>query len=100
MPVGVAATIAVLANVAVNILVIPVWGIVGASAASLISYSCHAAILLAISSRWAHVSPFAFILPRRAEFARVWGTALGVLAMIRAMVGRRGRPAGGPAVGG
>jgi O-antigen/teichoic acid export membrane protein len=87
-------------NLVVNLILIPRWGIVGASAASLISYSCHAAILLAISSRWAHVSPLAFILPRRAEFTRVWGTARGVLAMIRAMVGRRGRPAGGTALGG
>jgi O-antigen/teichoic acid export membrane protein len=87
-------------NLVVNLILIPRWGIVGASAASLVSYSCHAAILLAISSRWAHVSPFAFILPRRAEFTRVWGSARGVLAIVRAMLWRRGRPAGGTAVGG
>ena len=87
-------------NLVANLILIPRWGIVGASAASLISYSCHAAILLVISSRWAHVSPFAFILPRRAEFARVWGTTLGVLTMLRAMAGRLGRPAGGPVAGG
>jgi O-antigen/teichoic acid export membrane protein len=87
-------------NLIANVILIPRYGIVGASAASLISYSCHAAILLWVSSRWAHVSPLAFILPRRAEFTRVWGTARGVLAMLRAMVARRGRPAGGTAVGG
>jgi hypothetical protein len=51
-----------------------------------ISYSCHAAILLVVSSRWAGVSPLAFIVPRRAEFARVWRMFVGGLGMVRARV--------------
>jgi O-antigen/teichoic acid export membrane protein len=83
-------------NLVANLILIPQWGIVGASAASLISYSCHAAILLVVSCRWAHVSPFAFILPRRAEFSRVWGTCLGGLDMVRrTFLGRRSWRAGG-----
>ena len=86
-------------NLAANLILIPRFGIVGASAASLISYSCHAAILLLVASRWAKVSPLAFIVPRRAEFVRVWGTVLAVVEMVRMRATRRGRPAGGPAVG-
>jgi O-antigen/teichoic acid export membrane protein len=73
-------------NIAANLILIPMWGIVGASAASVISYSCHAAILLVVSSRWAGVSPLAFIVPRRAEFARVWRMFVGGLGMVRARV--------------
>jgi O-antigen/teichoic acid export membrane protein len=77
-------------NIAANLILIPAWGIVGASAASVISYSCHAVILLVVSSRWAGVSTLAFIVPRRAEFERVWRMAGGALATLRARVPRRG----------
>jgi O-antigen/teichoic acid export membrane protein len=80
-------------NLVANVLLIPRWGIVGASAASLISYSCHASILLFVSSRWAKVSPLAFIVPRRGEFERIWRMIAGVLAVVRARVPQRG---GGP----
>ena len=75
VPVGVAATIAVLANVAVNILVIPVWGIVGASAASLLSYSLNAVILVLFASRASGHSPLDFVVPRPADVRRLAGMA-------------------------
>jgi O-antigen/teichoic acid export membrane protein len=76
---AVAGVVGLTVNLAVNLLLIPRWGIVGASAASLISYTCHASILLFVSSRWAGVSPLAFILPGRAEVKRVAATISGVL---------------------
>jgi O-antigen/teichoic acid export membrane protein len=92
---AVAGIVGLSVNLAANILLIPMWGIVGASAASLISYTCHASVLLAVSSKWAGVSPLAFIVPRRAEFERVRKMAMDGLAMVRSLAGpRRGSAAG------
>jgi O-antigen/teichoic acid export membrane protein len=88
MPTAVAAVVALTLNIAANLILIPRWGIVGASASSLISYTCHAAILLVMASRMARVSPLAFVLPRAAEFARLRrGVAAGV-TRVRASAGR------------
>ena len=76
VPVGVAATFAVVANVVVNILVIPVWGIVGASAASLLSYSLNAAGLVFFASRASGHSPLDFIVPRPADARRLVAMAM------------------------
>jgi O-antigen/teichoic acid export membrane protein len=89
LPVGVAATVAVVANIAVNIVVIPVWGIVGASAASLLSYSLNAVILVFFSSRASGHSPLDFVVPRPADVRRLTGLAL---TYGRALVLRRSRP--------
>jgi Na+-driven multidrug efflux pump len=87
-PTAIAAIVALTLNIAANLILIPRWGIVGASASSLISYTCHASILLVMASRMAKVSPLAFVLPRSAEFARLRrGLASGVTLM-RAWAGR------------
>jgi O-antigen/teichoic acid export membrane protein len=88
MPTAVAAVVALTLNIVANLILIPRWGIVGASASSLISYTCHASILLVMASRMARVSPLAFVLPRAAEFARLRrGLVTGVTQM-RASAGR------------
>ena len=89
VPVGVAATLAVLANIVVNIVVIPVWGIVGASAASLLSYSLNAAILVFFASRASGHSLLDFVVPRPADAKRLAGMAM---AYGRALVAARMRP--------
>jgi O-antigen/teichoic acid export membrane protein len=86
---AVAGIVGLTVNIAANILLIPMWGIVGASAASLISYTCHASVLLAVSSRWAGVSPLAFILPGRAEVSRVAVLVGGMLKKGTAIVGAK-----------
>jgi O-antigen/teichoic acid export membrane protein len=70
-PVAVVSTIALGVNVAGNLLLIPRIGIVGAAAASLISYSAHAAMLVVISSRLSGRGPLAYIVPGRAELDRL-----------------------------
>ena len=70
-PVAVASVTALIINIGVNLLLIPAWGIVGASAASLVSYSVHAAILVAISSRMARRTAAAFVIPGRDEVRRL-----------------------------
>jgi O-antigen/teichoic acid export membrane protein len=88
MPTAVAAVVALTLNVAANLILIPRWGIVGASASSLISYTCHATILLVMASRMARVSPLAFVLPRAAEFARLRRGLVTGVTRVRAVAGR------------
>lgn len=86
LPVAVASVVALVVNVGANLALIPVWGIVGASAASLISYSIHAAILLAVASRLARRSAGDFILPGSAEIRRL---REGILSLIAGLRGAR-----------
>ncbi|MGA3058021.1 MAG: polysaccharide biosynthesis C-terminal domain-containing protein [Candidatus Limnocylindrales bacterium] len=92
LPTAVAAVVALTLNIAANLILIPAWGIVGASASSLISYTCHALILLVIASRMARVSPLAFLLPGAAEFGRVRRGLASAMTRVRASAGRS-RPA-------
>lgn len=69
--VAVASGTSLLVNVVANLILIPVSGILGAALASLISYSVHAAMLLAIASRLSRQRPRDFVLPTRAECQRL-----------------------------
>lgn len=77
VPVGAAATIAVVVNVACNLVLIPRFGIVGASASSLISYTLHASIMLFFSVRASGMPPARFIVPRVADVRRVYSVGMG-----------------------
>lgn len=66
-PVSVATVVSLVLNVAVNLVCIPRFGIVGASLASLISYTAQAAILVVLASRLSGQGPLALFLPGRAE---------------------------------
>lgn len=81
--VAVASVAALVLNVSANLVLIPVWGIVGASAASLLSYSIHAAILLLIASRLARRRAREFILPGRAEVRRLHEGLASLVAGLR-----------------
>jgi O-antigen/teichoic acid export membrane protein len=89
-PVAAAAVTALVVNLAANLLLIPVFGIVGASAASLVSYTTHAVILLGISSRLTGRPVTSFIVPGRGEVARLWE---GIVALVHT-VRRRGSAEG------
>ena len=93
MPTAVAAIVALTLNIVANLILIPRWGIVGASASSLISYTCHALILLAMASRMAKVSPLAFIVPGATEVERMRRSLARGLTRMRASTART-RPAG------
>jgi len=86
LPVALASIVALSVNLVANLFLIPRWGIVGASASSLISYSVHAVVLLGISTRLAHVSPITLVIPGRAEVQRLTDG-------IRALTGRTRTPA-------
>lgn len=58
-------------NIAANLLLIPVLGIVGAALASLISYATHATLLVLVAARLSRRRPLAYVIPTRAELARL-----------------------------
>lgn len=70
-PTVVASVSALVANVALNVVLIPAWGIVGAASASLISYSLNAGLMLRAASRLSGVDPHRFVVPERADLVRV-----------------------------
>ncbi len=79
LPVTLAATTAAVVNVAANLVAIPIWGIVGAGAASLLSYGLHAGIMLFFASRSAGCRPLDFIVPGRGELVRLRDGLRGLL---------------------
>ena len=65
--ISVVTSVALVVNVGLNLVFIPRYGIVGASLASLISYSAHAAMTVAIASRLSGHSMLSLVVPGRAE---------------------------------
>ena len=78
-PVAQAAIVALIINLSLNLVLIPRWGIVGAAAASLGSYSAHASMLLAVSSRLSGTRAAAFVVPTRIEVDRLIEAARSTL---------------------
>jgi O-antigen/teichoic acid export membrane protein len=69
-------------NVALNIVLIPLFGIVGAALASLVSYTFQAVVALTFASRLSGLSPFRLFVPGREEVVlllqtlwRLWGAS-------------------------
>ena len=61
----------VVVNLAANVLLIPVLGIIGAALASLISYVLHATLLTVIASRIGGGRPLEYVVPTSAEVRRL-----------------------------
>jgi O-antigen/teichoic acid export membrane protein len=67
-------------NLAANVVLIPMLGIVGAATASLVSYAAHATLLVVIAARLSRRRPLEFVIPGGAEVRRL---ANGLLALWR-----------------
>ncbi|HEX7498553.1 MAG TPA: polysaccharide biosynthesis C-terminal domain-containing protein [Candidatus Limnocylindrales bacterium] len=67
--VSIANVVALVMNVTLNLILIPRFGIVGASLSSLVSYTAHAVMTLAIASRLSRQGPLSLFIPGRAEVA-------------------------------
>lgn len=96
-PISVGSVIAVCVNIAANLILIPIYGIVGASLASLISYTASAAILLAVACRLSRHSLWQLIVPRGEEVRILVAGARRGLARARQVAGglRAGTSTGG-----
>lgn len=77
-------------NVVVNLILIPPFGILGAAAASLISYSASSIAFSIVAGRLAGAHPLDFWIPRLSDIRFVWTT---VLSLARRIVRR---PAASP----
>jgi O-antigen/teichoic acid export membrane protein len=84
--VALASGAALVLNVVANLILIPIFGFVGAAIASLISYSAHALMLVTIASRLSRRPALSFVIPTGAEWARLVTGIREVYAL------RRGRP--------
>ncbi|MDP9271406.1 MAG: oligosaccharide flippase family protein [Chloroflexota bacterium] len=82
-PVALASSVALVINVVANILLIPTAGIVGSAAASLISYTVHAVMLVTISSGLAGKPASAFVIPGGAEWTRLVTGLRQIAALLR-----------------
>ena len=82
-PVAIASAVGLAVNLVANILLIPAAGIVGASAASLVSYSVQTAILVSTSSRLSGHGAASFLLPGRAEWRRLIDGLRGLATQLR-----------------
>jgi O-antigen/teichoic acid export membrane protein len=71
LPVGAIAVTTLVVNVVANLILIPAWGIVGAAAASLTSYTANAILMVVISARMARVSPRQLIVPGFDDLGRL-----------------------------
>lgn len=76
--VSIAITVALVLNVILNLILIPRFGIVGASLSSVASYTVHAAITLLMASRMSGQRPLSLFVPGRAEVV-LFVTGLGRL---------------------
>jgi O-antigen/teichoic acid export membrane protein len=83
-PISVCAAITLILNLVANIILIPQYGIVGAAASSLISYSVMAGLMLVVACRLSHQSPVALVVPRREEFAVLLDVSKRLVARVRA----------------
>lgn len=90
LPVAGAAVLSLIINVILNFMLIPVFGILGASLASVGSYSVNTAVLLVVASRLTGRSPVDFLVPGRAEVVRLGMVARSILRRLRP--GRRESP--------
>jgi O-antigen/teichoic acid export membrane protein len=70
------------ANVALNLVLIPRFGILGAATASLISYLGTAVVLTLLAARLARTSPVAFWLPRPADVRLIVSAAMRVVRRV------------------
>jgi O-antigen/teichoic acid export membrane protein len=87
--ISIGAGVTLVLNLVANIFLIPAYGIVGAAAASLISYTAMTAMMLVVACRLSGHSPFYLIVPGKTEVRVIWTAGRRGLAMI----GRRVRPA-------
>ncbi len=86
-PVSVGAAIALALNLAANVILIPQYGIVGAAAASLLSYTFMGALMVVVACRLSGHSILDLVLPRKEEFLVLRSVALLGAARARGKLG-------------
>ena len=89
-PISAGAAVALVFNVAANLVLIPAWGIVGAAMASLLSYTVLAILMLAVACRLSHRAPFELVVPRLGDVRAAWALATHVRVKLLHQLSGRG----------
>jgi O-antigen/teichoic acid export membrane protein len=76
--ISMAASIALAANIGANLLLIPMYGIVGAALSSVVSYTTLALIVVLMASRVSGVSPASLCIPRPSDASSLVSTSLTI----------------------
>lgn len=90
------ATIALALNLAANFILIPAYGIVGASVASVVSYTAMAAMMVAVVCRLSGHSPLDLVLPRPSDLRAAWLPVRHAVARLRRPVRAAAAAGAGP----
>jgi O-antigen/teichoic acid export membrane protein len=90
-PVTTAAVASLVINLGAIVVLIPAWGIVGAAAASLVSYTVYAVLMVRSASRASGARWHAFVVPRPEDVASL-GAGLRQLARAGWPSGQRTGP--------
>jgi O-antigen/teichoic acid export membrane protein len=80
---SIVSVVSVVTNIIANLILIPLFGIVGAATASLISYSLSSVLLTIIASRLTETPFHRFWLPGPADIRFTAATTIAVLARLR-----------------
>jgi O-antigen/teichoic acid export membrane protein len=86
-PVSIGAAVTLALNLAANVLLIPRFGIVGAAAASLLSYTAMAVMMVVVACRVSGLSPLELIVPRKGEFLMLRSVAQLAIGRVKGTVG-------------
>ena len=86
-PVSVGAAITLVLNLAANVILIPRMGIVGAAAASFISYTAMMVMMVFVACRISRLTPWALVVPRKGEFLLLRSVAQLAIAKVKRKVG-------------
>jgi O-antigen/teichoic acid export membrane protein len=85
-----AAILALIANISLNVYLIPAMGIVGAAIATAVSYTGASLLLLVFFSIESRTSPLSTLIPQRDDFEYFWVTARQGIARVKRARGLRG----------
>lgn len=81
-PISIGGAATLILNLVANVILIPRWGIVGASFASLLSYTAMAILMVGVASHISRQSPATLIVPRKEEFRALWIAATQVIGRL------------------
>ncbi|HEX7490555.1 MAG TPA: polysaccharide biosynthesis C-terminal domain-containing protein [Candidatus Limnocylindrales bacterium] len=85
-PISVGAAVTLALNLAANVILIPRFGIVGAAAASLISYTAMSLMMVLVACRVSGLSLADLVVPRKGELLTLVSVARAVIAKLRGKV--------------
>jgi O-antigen/teichoic acid export membrane protein len=76
--ISMAASVALVSNIGANLVLIPMYGIVGAALSSVVSYTTLAVLVVLMASRVSGVSPASLCIPKPSDAAQLATSSLTI----------------------